>query len=171
MPTTNPLRIAVADLLAKPGAVEPYEETVVFDDLRTALARVEGEISIVATLEAIDAESVHVKGLVRTTASVSCRRCLTPAHTEVKGELDEIFRPLDDVIDPELVVDVDEFIDLTSPVRDAVVLALPEFPVCREDCKGLCSNCGADLNKGDCDCPKSQPDPRWAVLENLKDNL
>lgn len=61
----------------------------------------------------------------------------------------------------------DEEVDLTPLFRDQVVLAVPFAPLCREDCKGLCPQCGADRNQETCDC-KPPLDPRWAALQNIK---
>jgi uncharacterized protein len=59
-----------------------------------------------------------------------------------------------------------DFFDLEPVLRDAVVLALPLQPVCREDCLGLCSECGALLNE-DPDHHHDAADPRWAALQGL----
>ncbi len=53
-------------------------------------------------------------------------------------------------------------------VREQLVLSLPADPVCREDCQGLCTVCGANLNERDCGCDRHVPDPRWAGLKNIK---
>jgi uncharacterized protein len=55
-------------------------------------------------------------------------------------------------------------LDLRPAVREEWLLAVPAFSVCREDCKGLCPKCGADLNEGPCDCPPST-DARWDALK------
>jgi uncharacterized protein len=61
----------------------------------------------------------------------------------------------------------DEEVDLTPLFRDQVILAVPFAPLCKEDCKGLCPQCGADRNHETCDC-KPPVDPRWAALQTLK---
>jgi uncharacterized protein len=53
-------------------------------------------------------------------------------------------------------------------VREEFVLAAPAFVLCREDCPGLCAQCGSDLNEGPCAC-RPEPDPRWAVLRALQE--
>lgn len=63
-----------------------------------------------------------------------------------------------------------EMLDLQPLVRDALLLELPLAPLCSEDCKGLCPNCGADLNDGPCSCDTRPADPRWSVLDSLKDD-
>ena len=67
----------------------------------------------------------------------------------------------------ELYPIADDTIDLGPLVRDAIVLELPMAPLCREDCRGLCPQCGADRNEGDCGCV-APPDPRWANLDVLR---
>lgn len=59
-------------------------------------------------------------------------------------------------------------LDLTEIAREEILLALPQQFFCREDCKGLCEKCGADLNLKDCECGGEEIDPRWAALKNLK---
>lgn len=65
------------------------------------------------------------------------------------------------------VYDGDE-VDLTPLVLEQVLLALPTRPLCTEDCRGLCPQCGINLNEHQCDCPTGQPDLRLGFLRNLK---
>jgi len=62
-------------------------------------------------------------------------------------------------------------IDISGQVREALLLALPMRLLCREDCRGLCPECGADLNEGPCDCRREAADPRWGPLQELKRKL
>ncbi len=67
-------------------------------------------------------------------------------------------------------VEVDEkveFADLTDELRECIILALPTYPVCREDCRGICPTCGRNLNDGPCSCAGEERDGRWDVLDNL----
>jgi uncharacterized protein len=59
-----------------------------------------------------------------------------------------------------------EYVDLTADMREAIILAFSSYPVCSADCKGLCTQCGANLNKGECKC-KPLTDDRWAGLDGL----
>lgn len=65
------------------------------------------------------------------------------------------------------IPDGTDFLDLTEEVREAIILTLPGYPVCREDCKGLCVTCGADLNKVTCSCGKAGREGRWSALDTL----
>ena len=58
------------------------------------------------------------------------------------------------------------YVDLTPDMREAIILSLPGYPVCREECKGLCARCGANLNREACSCGPA-PDGSWAALDQL----
>ena len=59
-------------------------------------------------------------------------------------------------------------VDLDEPLRECLVLAFPAAPICHADCRGLCPQCGADLNQGPCGCRNDDVDPRWAGLDALE---
>ena len=94
-----------------------------------------------------------------------CRRCLTPVGQPFALEGSELFRPATDVWEDGYALK-DATIDLEPMARDLIALELPANPLCRPDCKGLCSRCGADLNDGPCACPE-ETDPRWSALKDL----
>ena len=64
----------------------------------------------------------------------------------------------------------DEILETEPILIEQLQLNIPMKPLCRPDCAGLCSSCGADLNQATCDCPKSV-DPRWVGLAALRDRL
>jgi uncharacterized protein len=57
--------------------------------------------------------------------------------------------------------------DLIRPLREELILAAPEFPVCSDTCRGLCPVCGNNRNESECDCRSTGGDPRWDVLKSL----
>lgn len=60
-----------------------------------------------------------------------------------------------------------DLVDMTDDLREAVLLGMPSFPLCSQDCKGLCPVCGQDLNKEECECARAGGDFRWNALDNL----
>ena len=60
-----------------------------------------------------------------------------------------------------------EFADLTDELRQSIILALPTYPVCRADCRGVCPTCGKNLNEGPCTCVHEERDGRWGALDAL----
>ena len=125
-------------------------------------------------------EGVLVTGTARARAEGECVRCLEPLEFDLAADFQEMFsypdaddrgrvtaEPGDDAEDDEdrLFLE-DGLFDLEPVLRDAVVLALPMQPVCREDCLGLCSECGARL-ADDPDHHHDAVDIRWAALQGL----
>lgn len=120
-------------------------------------------------LEAV-MEGVLASGTVRAPFVGECVRCLEAVSGEIVADVQELYVYPERADDPEtedeeLRVE-DDLIDLEQPVRDAIVLALPQSPVCRPDCPGLCSQCGARL-ADDPDHAHETTDPRWAALAGL----
>lgn len=113
-------------------------------------------------------EGMLVSGTARAQASGECVRCLDPITIELDLDLQELFAyPDAAAAEAEEIAQVeDELVDFRPVLRDAVVLALPLQPVCRDDCLGLCATCGARLND-DPDHHHDQVDPRWAALVGL----
>jgi uncharacterized protein len=96
-----------------------------------------------------DGEGVIVTGKLDAKTPVTCARCLADFTYTIGVKFAEYYKK-----QPEegMYAYQDDIIDLTQMLEDNVVLGLPTKLLCREDCKGLCSRCGADLNKGDCGC-------------------
>jgi uncharacterized protein len=112
---------------------------------------------------------IAVEGTVSAPWVGICRRCAEPVSGELHIGVHERFAdvPLASASDEELYPISDDDIDLGPMVRDAIVLELPMAPLCRDDCAGLCPQCGANRNEGDCGCVAPR-DPRWANLDVLR---
>jgi uncharacterized protein len=113
-------------------------------------------------------EGLLVSGQVRASAVGECVRCLDPVEVDVELDVQELFAyPDASAAEDEDVRHLeDDLIDLTEVLRDAIVLALPFQPVCRDDCPGLCVECGARL-ADDPTHGHDVVDPRWAALQDL----
>jgi DUF177 domain-containing protein len=131
-------------------------------------------------LEAVT-EGVLVSGTVRSAAAGECGRCLDPVTIPIEVELCELYvYPDGDVrsAGPDLDSDVDEdtdrlqgdYLDLQPRLRDAVVLALPLQPLCRDDCPGLCAGCGQHLAEVPPGHSHEVADVRWSALAGLAVN-
>ena len=128
-------------------------------------------------------EEVFLTGRVDTVLSLNCSRCLEHFSHPVQNKLKSHFVPRDNEVtsagEVELhAADIDtEFyengrVDLTQSVRDGILLAVPVIFLCREDCNGLCSRCGVNLNQGSCSCARELPiDPRLEILKTLKEKF
>jgi uncharacterized protein len=96
-----------------------------------------------------------------------CTRCLEDANASVEVDAREIDQPSEseDLRSPYVEDDV---VALSAWARDALALALPTQILCSEDCQGLCTTCGANLNEDPAHAHEPEPDPRWAKLSELK---
>ena len=107
---------------------------------------------------------------VKSVLSLTCDRCLKAFEKPVDYSFSHIVvRELSNTDDEEFdyVVCEDGILDLAELARADLRLELPPKVLCREDCKGLCPQCGKDLNLGSCDCKTKDIDPRWQALSDL----
>ncbi|EDY65916.1 metal-binding protein [Streptomyces pristinaespiralis ATCC 25486] len=183
----NPLVFDTHELGRRPGALQRLSRTVdAPKDLGIAdvIGVPEGApVELDLRLESV-MEGVLVTGTARATAEGECVRCLEPLHQEVAADFQEMFtypdaddrgrsrtaEPADDEEDEDRLFLEDGLFDLEPVLRDAVVLALPMQPVCRETCEGLCSECGVRLDENP-DHHHDAVDIRWAALQGLAETV
>jgi uncharacterized protein len=164
---------------------QELRETKDFDWLAEALAGSQGRPApgseVLAQVEASTySGNVFVRGSLAASVVLGCSRCaaewlepmtfpfdlvLAPQKPGAREE-EEVELTRDDV---EFTYYESEVIELDDTLREQIILQLPEYPLCRADCRGLCQRCGADLNQGACAC-EAEPavDPRLARLKDLK---
>ena len=128
------------------------------------------EIDLDLRLESV-MEGVLVSGTVTAPLSGECGRCLEPVSDTLTVDLQELFAYAEgDDQDEDVSRMEGDLLDLEPALRDAVVLALPLTPLCREDCAGLCVDCGERLDDLPEDHAHDAPDPRWAALRSALDS-
>jgi len=140
------------------------------------------DITVNGSLNRID-DDVYLKGTVMTSVVASCSRCLDTLSYPIDSDLKSHFVPSHDRYTSERDVelhasDIDaevyenQQIDLTQSIRDSILLAVPFMCLCKENCKGICSQCGKNLNQGLCNCEnESFTDPRLESLKIFKDKF
>lgn len=157
------LRVDLREL-AQAGAVETRGELTQDDPvLEGADVSLKEPVAVTGRLQSIGDGRFYWQGAARTVIPGECRRCLTPVTTPLRLEIGALFTQ-----DPEALDDADSYpvapdateIDVTAAVREELLLAAPRYVVCREDCKGLCAQCGKDLNAGPCGCAPAT-EARW----------
>jgi uncharacterized protein len=168
----------VAQLLKSP--VGTTQDIVLDDsdslDLRDGEARLAGPITGHARLHRTN-ESIVVDGVAHIPVLLECSRCLTEFTTTLDAPLRETFYPSIDIEtglpvrlpEDETAFTIDDHhqIDLREAIRQNLVLALPIQPLCREGCKGLCPECGRDLNVEPHTHETEARDERFAALRQL----
>ena len=170
----SPLVLDTRDLPRRPGALRVVERSVPAPkDLGLELIGVSPgvELDLRLRLESVS-EGVLVSGTVSAPLQGECGRCLRPISDTIDVEIQELFAyahsTTDETTDEDEVGRLQgDLIDLEPVLRDAVVLALPANPVCREDCPGLCPGCGVPLDELPAGHGHEQLDPRWAALSQF----
>ncbi len=109
------------------------------------------------------------QGNITARVKAACRRCLRDVAIGIDEGIAVVFTEDSTTDDPAAYVIANQAgeIEMDEMVREQIILAVPGYPECRADCRGLCVTCGRDLNEGLCDC-QPEPDPRWAALDALK---
>ena len=123
-------------------------------------------------------ESVRVEGSLECRVSITCGRCAKGIPKDIEKRFRVDYWPDPAVEEGEELeltyYDLDvgfyrnDELDLSAVLGEQILLEIPMKPVCREDCKGLCDQCGADLNERTCSCERSRVDPRLSALAEYK---
>jgi uncharacterized protein len=126
-------------------------------------------------------KDIRLRGRLSANLGLQCARCLEPLRQDVMRDFELLYRPLgaDAGRDELSVTDAEAEIGyyqgdgllLEDVLREQVLLALPLKVTCREDCKGLCPQCGKNLNQEQCSCSTELEDPRWAALKDVRSRL
>lgn len=112
---------------------------------------------------------IYAQGQLQTQVSLTCVRCLEPFSYPFEVEIAErfVFSRRDAAEEPIYLIASDGVIDLAEPTRQQMWISLPIQPLCRFDCRGLCAQCGVNLNDESCTCQEETIDPRLAALKEL----
>jgi len=150
----------------QPDELNPIDERVTLVEP----AAVTGKVNLAGN-------EVFVNGQIDTRVQVECDRCLQPVELAVNAvyQLEYIsgsdYESIQaaELTEAEMLVSVFDggAIDVDEIVKEQILLTVPTRLLCREDCKGICPECGIHRNTGECSCVTEEIDPRWAALKNL----
>ena len=164
------MKINVAQLLKEPvGSLRQ----VVIDEVAETGMSVRGGLELLRTNR-----SILVRGKLGTTTKEICSRCLEEFDLPLTLDVEEEYYIKRDPTtgatlsvpseSGTFTVDEDNVLDLSEAVRQYILLTQPMKPICREDCAGLCPQCGRNLNDQSCDCKPISTDSPWAPLLALR---
>ncbi|HQZ96792.1 MAG TPA: DUF177 domain-containing protein [Pyrinomonadaceae bacterium] len=146
-------------------------------DLEGEPVQLRGNTELFGEIVLVDAKA-QLSGTVKAHLVLDCTRCLDVIERDLELPFRAIFvdssgddpnveaEVSEDALDESLVPD--GHVNMAEVVREQLLLWLPEQIFCRDDCRGLCPKCGANLNLIDCKCADEDVDPRWAALKSLK---
>ena len=149
------MRIAIEDI---PAGVSNLELTCGAEelDLESEGVRFTSVVAVRLNLFNYD-DKVFVKARSSVAVESECARCLSPVHRILEAYSENQYRPLPKIAryqfdDIGIRYYSEEYIDLSEDLRENFLLEVPARILCSEDCKGICSHCGQNLNEGKCDC-------------------
>lgn len=162
------MKIDIFDLTSKKITNQPINLSLEIDKLYDGYEYVnfskpiilKGSLSLVEDIINLDAR-------LTTEFILACSRCLEKFNYPLDIEIKEQFSRDKDNKDEDIILIESDKLDITDIIENNIFLALPMARLCKEDCKGLCQECGNDLNKSTCSCTKENVDPRLAKLKDL----
>jgi uncharacterized protein len=175
------VKIRVADITERTIVLEAEEKTALFPTL--AQVQSVGECQFLSPLSVLLAvarefDHIRVNGTVATKVGLVCSRCLCEFSADLNSSF-TIFYTKAPTAQPEDEVELGEHdliaatysgdeIDFSAEIAEQILLEIPYKPLCSEECKGLCSSCGADLNSSDCTCSSNAVSMVFSSLKGLK---
>ncbi len=168
------MRIQLAEILLEDGRVLHREVPLEREVMKVGTERfvLSEKSPVILDIANTGSQVIKIEGSCKVSARIPCGRCLE--EVEISFPL-VISREVDmKRLDGERVQELDESNFITGSELDVEQLAYNELLVqwpmrvlCKEDCKGLCSRCGANLNHGDCGCDRKSLDPRMAAISDI----
>jgi len=119
-------------------------------------------------------EAVLVRGEIEGRIATECRRCLAAVEVTLRDTVDLLFERLTPAEAEDLGGEVlalperGDNLDLGPAIREQLLLRVPEHVVCKESCRGLCPQCGAELNREVCDCVPAADEGPWSALKKIR---
>ena len=158
----------VLNALKNPGQEYPFTADAVLEEMEVLGDPVKfTDIAVKGTFVG-SGENVSIEATVTATVTSRCARCLEEVIQPIKAEMCAEFAHQPDPEDPDQYCFEASTLELTDAIRDALVLELPIRFLCKEDCKGLCSKCGTNLNTGTCNCLHGDDDLNpFAALRSM----
>lgn len=125
-------------------------------------------------------ERIRVEGFLKTGLILTCCRCTCGFSWDTEKDFAVEYWPDKTGEESEIELDYDDLnvgfylgdkFDLNDVILEQVLIDIPMNPICKDDCKGLCVKCGADLNCGECTCGEDKVDPRFEALREINDRI
>jgi uncharacterized protein len=139
--------------------------------------RVAAPVELSMTVEKAGGDAFRVTGRAQTRLELNCGRCLEPFEAPIDATFELRYVPQEENAgEGEREIEEDDLttafyregmLDVIDLLREQFQLALPMKPLCTEACRGLCPECGTNLNRTQCDCTPTWEDPRLAPLKGL----
>ncbi|NLL00042.1 MAG: DUF177 domain-containing protein [Clostridiales bacterium] len=128
------------------------------------------------TITNLGNKEVLIEGSVKLSLYIFCSRCLKkleyPMDISIKKEVDFKLTKEERAKELDEANYISEYnLDVDILIKDEIIIGLPMSLLCSDECKGICMNCGTDLNEGSCDCDNTVLDPRMSAILDIFNNF
>ena len=163
--------IDISDVLLNTGRVKKY--TIKYG--QDVFSYKNGDYKVISCepfeIEVVspDKNKLDIRGKGKIVLAIPCNRCLSDVETVIDVDIDEDITIDTDVEEQNFVEGHN--IDVDKMLETEILLNIPAKVLCDEDCKGICTVCGKNLNEGECGCDRFVPDPRMAAINDIFDKF
>ncbi|MBO8162386.1 MAG: DUF177 domain-containing protein [Brevibacillus sp.] len=166
------MNLKLTELGQRKGEPLPFRTTLDPIELKHRHQEIRGLSPVEVNGEAVKlGDLYYVKGEMKAEVDYACARCLKRFRSQVSIPFSETFAPADADVeldeDAEIHLVEDDEIELAPVLQEDFLLAIPAFPLCADDCRGLCPTCGVNRNEETCSCKNERIDPRLAGLADF----
>lgn len=166
------MQIDLSELLSIDGETRSYDVNVDMDTFRSKHReyKIAGRKPFVLTVQNTGKRRLKISGEGMLSLNIPCDRCLEDVQTDISFSIEkslDLSGSDSDRIEVEEDFCNGSQLDVDRLVTPEIFLNLPGKVLCRPDCKGLCPNCGKDLNAGECGCNTESLDPRMSVIQDI----
>ncbi|QQE76074.1 DUF177 domain-containing protein [Brevibacillus composti] len=166
------MNIKIADLDRREGEPLAFRLTLDPDELKARHQEIRGLTPVETKGEAAKlGDLYYINGDMQADVKFVCARCLRPFEQHVAIPFSETFAPAESLLadeeDSEILPLESDEIELAPLLQENFLLDIPAFPLCEDDCKGLCPTCGVNRNEQPCSCKNERIDPRLAGLADF----
>ena len=161
--------VDVARIIKHDGASQNVEISKIIDDISDIFTGYSFNRPVRFSGSIVNDKGIlKLTGVIETVYSAQCGRCLSEMEIGVSLAVREFIYGEPPEEDSEAYTYAGKTVDMEQIIKDNIILNLPVRQICSDDCIGLCSECGTNLNIASCDCKKESSDPRLEVLNKLK---
>ncbi len=151
------MKVLIARIPEEGSHLEGEDPAAILEIENESFSKVTGDVRYALYAQHVSEELI-VRGTLSVDVDLKCTRCSEFFSTTVTDS---------DFLRAYPASEDTESVEITLDMRENLLLHIPTFPVCGEGCKGLCTQCGADLNKSSCECKEGQRPNPWLALDNL----
>ena len=162
------MKLNIASVLKNDGASKDFSGEIVLGkvDYMGSILDFKEPLSVAGKVLNIGG-TIEISAVITGRFTTECSRCGAPVAEEFSADLFESLENDFSDIDEECISVQGNVIDISGSIDACIFANLPMQSLCREDCKGLCPECGINLNEKECNCDTTVYDPRFAIFRNL----